>query len=117
MYTEKEFYKKQLSKTLIHAAISFAIFTSIFAGMMSESEQSVLPAILAGICYAGVPCGWSITGKIFGGWYITGVVGICIVVLRLMLAVIIGLFALPIQIVRLNSKIRSASEDVLIEEV
>ena len=117
MYTEKEFYKKQLSKTLIHAAISFAIFTSIFAGMMSESEQSVLPAILAGVCYAGVPCGWYITGKIFGGWYITGVVGICIMVLRLMLAVIIGLFALPIQIVRLNSKIRSASEDVLIEEV
>lgn len=116
MYTEKEFYKKQLSKTLIHAAISFAIFTSIFAGMMSESEQSMLPAILAGICYAGVPCGWSITGKIFGGWYITGVVGICIVVLRLMLAVVIGIFALPIQIMRYSNKLRTASDNDPIRE-
>lgn len=117
MHTEKDYYKKQLKKTLIHAVIAFFIFTSIFIGMMSESEQSILPAIFAGICYAGVPCGWSVTGKIFGGWYITGVVGICIVVLRLILAVIIGLFALPIQIVRLNSKIRSATGDVLFEEV
>lgn len=116
MYTEKEFYKKQLKKTLIHAAISFFVFTSIFAGMMSESEQSVLPAILVGICYAGVPCGWSITGKIFGGWYITGVVGICIVVLRLMLAIVIGIFALPIQIVRYSSKLRAASDDDIIRE-
>lgn len=117
MYNEKEFYKKQLKKTLIHAAIAFFVFTSIFAGMMSESEQSVFPAIFAGICYAGVPCGWSITGKIFGGWYITGVVGICIVVLRLMLAVVIGIFALPIQIIRYSNKIRTSTDDVPIDEV
>ena len=117
MYTEREFYKKQLKKTLIHAAIAFFVFTSIFAGMMSESEQSILPAILAGICYAGVPCGWSITGKIFGGWYITGVVGICIVVLRLILAVVIGIFALPIKVIRYSSKLRAASDNDPIGEV
>lgn len=117
MYTEKEYYKNQLIKTLVYAAISFTAFTSVFATILNGAGQPIFLAFIAGVCYAGVPCGWSITGKAFGDWYITGTAGILVFILRLMLAVVIGVFALPIQVVRYSCKLRTASDTVMIEEV
>ena len=105
-----QYYKNQLNKTLLYAGISFVVFTSIFSGMMSESGASIMPGVLAGIFYSGVPSGWAITRKVFGGWIVTGYIGIVLFVFRLMLAVIIGVFSLPIQIVYYAVKIRSAKD-------
>ena len=107
----KNYYKNQLTKTLLYAAISATIFVSIFAGIMSETEMSILPGVIAGLFYAGVPSGWSITRKVFGGWFVTGVSGVVILVVRLMLSVVIGLFALPIQTIYYLSKIRTVPEE------
>lgn len=107
----KTYYKNQLTKTLLYAAISATIFISIFAGIMSNAEMSVWPGVIAGLFYAGVPSGWSITGKVFGGWFVTGVAGVVILVVRLMLSVVIGLFALPIQTIYYLSKIGTAPEE------
>ena len=117
MNTEKEYYKEQLIKTLVYAAISFTAFTSVFATILNGAGQPIFLAFVAGVCYAGVPCGWSITGKAFGDWYITGTAGILVFVLRLMLAVVIGVFALPIQIVVYCRKFRTASNTAIMEEV
>ena len=105
-----QYYKNQLSKTLIYAVISFAIFTSIFVGIMGNSGASIIPAVLAGILYSGIPSGWAITRKVFGGWIVTGYIGIVLLVFRLMLSVIIGVFSLPIQIVHYAVKIRSTQD-------
>lgn len=107
----KNYYKNQLTRTLLYAAISATIFISIFAGIMSETEMSIWPGVIAGLFYAGVPSGWSITGKVFGGWFVTGIAGVVILVVRLMLSAVIGLFGLPIQIIHYLSKIRTATEE------
>lgn len=107
----KNYYKNQLTKALLYAAISATIFISVFAGIMRETEMSIWPGVIAGLFYAGVPSGWSITGKVFGGWFVTGVAGVIILVVRLMLSVVIGLFALPIQTIYYLSKIRTAPEE------
>lgn len=105
-----QYYKTQLKKTLVYAAISFVVFTSIFTGMMSMSGVSIMPGLLAGIFYSGVPSGWAITRKVFGGWIVTGYIGIVLLVFRLMLSIIIGIFSLPIQIVYYAMKIRSVKD-------
>ena len=105
-----QYYKNQLNKTLVYAAISFVVFTSIFSGMMSNTGVSIMPGVLAGIFYSGVPSGWAITRKVFGGWIVTGYIGIVLLVFRLMLSVIIGVFSLPIQIVYYAVKIRSTQD-------
>lgn len=107
----KNYYKNQLTKTLLYAAISATIFVSIFAGIMREAQMSIGPGVVAGLFYAGVPSGWSITGKVFGGWFVTGVAGVVILVVRLMLSVVIGLFALPIQTIYYLSKFHNAPEE------
>ena len=105
-----QYYKNQLSKTLIYAVISFAIFTSIFVSMMGNTGASIIPGLLAGVFYSGIPSGWAITRKAFGGWIVTGYIGIVLLVFRLMLSVIIGVFSLPIQIVYYAVKIRSTQD-------
>lgn len=107
----KKHYKNQLSKTLLYATISSVVFILIFVGIMNKSETSIWPGVIAGLFYAGVPSGWSITGKVFGGWFVTGITGVVILVVRLMLAVVIGLFALPIQTIYYLCKIRTATEE------
>ena len=46
METKKD-YKNQLTRTLLYAAISATIFISIFSGIISETEMSILPGVIA----------------------------------------------------------------------
>lgn len=105
----KQYYIEELRKTIIFAVIAVIVSMVVLSAMdggMSSSGNFMISLFLAGI-----PSGWSIIGHILGGWTIIGgTAGIIFMMIRFILAVMIGLFALPIKIVYYIFKIRSASK-------
>lgn len=100
----REYYYGELKRTLTAAAIAFLVFVSIFANLMGGDVGAVVVSALSGLAFSGLPCGWEITGKVFGGWYMTGVGGILVLFLRATLSGAIGVFALPIKLISLIKK-------------
>lgn len=100
----REYYYGELKRTLIAAALAFLVFVSIFANLMGGDVGAVVISALSGLVFSGIPCGWEITGKVFGGWYMAGVGGILVLFLRAILSGAIGVFALPIKLTSLIKK-------------
>lgn len=102
----REYYVEQLTKTLVYAVVA-VIVSQIFLSVTSVPSAST---IFASLFLAGIPSGWSIINHILGGWTIIGgPIGLAFLFIRFCLAVMIGIFALPIKVVYYIIKIRAAS--------
>ena len=103
----KEYYVEQLTKTIAFAVVAVIVSQLV----LSVSSMSSDSSIFASLILAGIPSGWSIIDHILGGWTIWGgPIGLIFLLFRFFLAVIIGIFALPIKIIYYIIKIRAASK-------
>lgn len=102
----REYYVEQLIKTVAFAVVA-VIVSQIVLSVTSMPSDS---AIFASLFLAGIPSGWSIISHILGGWTIIGgPIGLAFLFIRFCLAVMIGIFALPIKIIYYIIKIRVTS--------
>ncbi len=108
----KQYWKDKLTKTLVYAGIAYICTLMLFWFLLSETEQSPFLSLLLALFYSGIPSGWSITKKVFGGVAIIGFWGIMLIIIRVMLSLVIGIFALPIQILIYATKYKSAPDNV-----
>lgn len=103
----KENYVEQLTKTIAFAVV--AVIASQL--LLSVSSMPSNSTIFASLFLAGIPSGWSIINHILGGWTIIGgPIGLIFLLFRFFLAVMIGIFALPIKIIYYIIKICAASK-------
>ena len=103
----KEYYVEQLTKTIAFAVVAVIVSQLVLSVSSTPSDVSIFPSLLL----AGIPSGWSIINHILGGWTIVGgPIGLAFLFIRFCLAVMIGIFALPIKIVYYIIKIRAASK-------
>ena len=103
----KEYYVEQLTKTIAFAVVA-VIVSELLLSVSSMPSNST---IFASLFLAGIPSGWSIINHILGGWTIIGgPIGLAFLFIRFCLAVMIGIFALPIKIVYYLIKIRATSK-------
>jgi hypothetical protein len=103
----KEYYVEQLTKTIAFAVVAVIVSQLVLSVSSTPSDVSIFPSLLL----AGIPSGWSIINHILGGWIIIGgPIGLIFLLFRFFLAVIIGIFALPIKIIYYIIKIRAASK-------
>ena len=91
-------YKEQLRSLIIKGILGFIIGV-IFAFVRSP-ELGIGFALLIGLVFAGVPYGWQLSGKITGGLFVVGNIGVMIIAfaLRAVLAMITGWIAYPIML-------------------
>lgn len=103
----KEYYIEQLTKTIAFAVVAVIVSQLV----LSVSSMPSSSTIFASLFLAGIPSGWSIINHILGGWTIIGgPIGLIFLLFRFFLAVIIGIFALPIKIIYYIIKIRATSK-------
>lgn len=103
----KEYYIEQLTKTIAFAVVAVKVSQLV----LSVSSMPSNSTIFASLFLAGIPSGWSIINHILGGWTIIGgPIGLIFLLFRFFLAVIIGIFALPIKIIYYIIKIRATSK-------
>lgn len=103
----KEYYIEQLTKTIAFAVVAVIVSQLV----LSVSSMPSNSTIFASLFLAGIPSGWSIINHILGGWTIIGgPIGLIFLLFRFFLAVIIGIFALPIKIIYYIIKIRATSK-------
>lgn len=103
----REYYVEQLIKTVAFAVVA-VIVSQIVLSVTSMPSDS---ATFASLFLAGIPSGWSIITHILGGWTIIGgPIGLAFLFIRFCLAVMIGVFALPIKIIYYIIKIRTTSK-------
>ncbi|MBQ3598787.1 MAG: helix-turn-helix transcriptional regulator [Clostridia bacterium] len=102
---------------LVFSGIAFIVVVFLFSAMHSdlstEFSFSWLGTVaFAGFCFSGIPSGWKITSKWFDGWVIVGIGAIFVLILRVILACIIGWIALPIQLSQKAAACYSAAKFV-----
>ena len=102
----REYHVEQLTKTLVFAVVAVIVSQIVLSVSSTSSDSSILVSLLL----AGIPSGWSIINHILGGWTIIGgPIGLAFLFIRFCLAVMIGIFALPIKIIYYIIKIRVTS--------
>ena len=103
----KEYYVEQLTKTIAFAVVA-VIVSELLLSVSSMPSNST---IFASLFLAGIPSGWSIINHILGGWTIIGgPIGLIFLLFRFFLAVMIGIFALPIKLIYYIIKIHAAAK-------
>lgn len=101
------YYVEQLIKTVAFAVVA-VIVSQIVLSVTSMPSDS---AAFASLFLAGIPSGWSIISHILGGWTIIGgPIGLAFLFIRFCLAVMIGIFALPIKVFYYIIKICATSK-------
>ncbi len=108
----KKFYKNELFKTLAYAGIAFFVVFSLISEKPGSDETTIsFGTIAAALAFSGIPSGWAITGRLFGDWIITGSIGLVVLLIRFMISVVIGPFALPIRVIYLIYMICTVPSD------
>ena len=103
----REHYVEQLIKTVAFAVVAIIASQIVLSATSMPSDA----AIFASLLLAGIPSGWSIKNHILGGWTIIGgPIGLAFLFIRFCLAVMIGIFALPIKVIYYLIKIRTTSK-------
>ena len=99
----KEYHFNELLKTLIFSGVSFLVAFGLFGLLLREVNPSdkyaFLMGIFPGLYFFGFPSGWSITKKIFGGWTVIGPLWIAVFFVRVSITLVIGIVALPVNII------------------
>lgn len=112
----KEYHFNELLKTLIFSGVSFLAAFGLFGLLLREVNPSDKYAFLMGLFPAlyffGLPSGWSITKKLFGGWTVIGPLWIAVFFVRISITLVIGIVALPVNIIIHFIKCYSSSKSV-----
>ena len=107
----RQYYADQLKSTLTFAIIAMVAVALILmtAGVNSGSHINLVDGLAVGLGFAGLPSGWSILNKIFGGFVFGGIIGIVFLIIHFFLALFIGWIALPVKVVYYIYKIKQAT--------
>lgn len=87
----KAYYKGQLIKDVIIAAVAWLISALIFSALLGQSFLYVLPI---GFLLAGIPFGWKFLSKIFVALSFQAILT------KALLSILIGWVALPIVLIK-----------------
>lgn len=108
----KRFYKNELFKTLAYAGIAFFVIFSLVSEVPGSEETNIsFETIAVALAFSGIPSGWTITGRLFGDWFIAGPIVLVVLLIRFMISVVIGVFALPVRVIYLIYMICTAPSD------
>ncbi len=93
-------YKEKLQSMIIKGVIGFIIGFA-FAYFSFETTFEFWGGCTVGICFAGLPYGWELFGKILGGWIIGGELAVLVIafMIRLIGSLLLGWISYPIALV------------------
>jgi len=100
--------KEYLKKLIIKGVIGFVIGAVL---VKSQGSTELWEPLLMGFIFAGVPYGWQLSGKALGGLMVIGSLPVMAValILRLVMAIIVGWIAYPIALIGTVIKLRNKS--------
>ena len=100
---EQIFYSKQLAKTLLFAAT--AMLAGAVAGYFFLQSQHLLILMAVSAVFAGIPCGWEMTSRLFGNGKNLNLLGLSLMLgVKLVAACLIGWAVLPGRVVYCAAK-------------
>lgn len=92
-------YKEDLIKLILKGV--FGLIIGVIVGLASGTSTDASFALFIGIYFIGVPYGWQLSGKLFGGTVVFGSVlwTVATFFIRFIVAFVVGGIAYPIALV------------------